>query len=109
MTEIELTVGGHQYRIACDEGQELVLRTLAEQVDTRIAAMRTSSGAMSEVRQLLFAALTLADELTEVRAQLEAWETLAPAISGIESVNQAIANLAGRLEKFADDLENPAK
>ena len=108
MTEIDLNVGGHQYRISCDEGQEPVLRTLAADVDGRIIAMRSTSGAMGEVRQLLFAALTMADELADLRAQLAAWEALTPAIAGVENVNQAIANLADRLEKFADDLENPS-
>lgn len=108
MTEIDLNVGGHQYRLACEEGQESVLRTLAVEVDGRITAMRTTGGAMGEVRQLLFAALTMADELADLRAQLAGWEALAPAFTGVENVNQAIANLADRLEKFADDLENPA-
>lgn len=66
MADVRLTICGRQYDIHCADGQEAHLTALAATVD---AKARTVSGG-TEARQLLFAALMLADEAQEQRHKL---------------------------------------
>ena len=107
MAERDLFIGGHSYRVACAEGQETALQELAEFVNLTIDAQRAQTGALSETRQLLFAALTLADTVRDTRKELDAWNALLPQLESVEQTARAIDNLAGRMENLADDLEKP--
>ena len=109
MAEVELHIGGHNYRVACAAGQEADLYELSDLLNFTISEQRTQSGVLSETRQLLFAALTLADALREARTKLEAWEELTPHLDGLKQSARAVNNLAERMENLAVDLENSAK
>lgn len=61
MADVKLTIAGRPYDVHCADGQEGQLMQLAAIVD---AKARTILGG-TEVRQLLFAALMLADEAQE--------------------------------------------
>lgn len=63
MADITLSIGGHHYAVSCADGEEAELLRLAAIVDREAAAARASIGGLTEVRQLLFASLFLADKL----------------------------------------------
>ena len=66
MSKITLVVGGRNYAISCADGQEDHVRRLAEIVDRKLRDMGGNL-ASGEAKNLLFAALFLADELEEAR------------------------------------------
>ncbi len=105
MSDVALTVGGHVYRIACAAGQEESLSKLAAYLNEKMEQQRAQSGALSEVRQLLFVALTLADELQEAQTELAHWQSLASHFDSVGQTGRAIDNLAQRLENLATELE----
>ena len=43
MSHINVTINGRQYRMACEEGQEVRLLKLAESLETRVANCAASS------------------------------------------------------------------
>lgn len=63
MADVRLTISGRFYDVSTSDGQEQRLTTLAALVDEKARAIVGTT----EVRQLLFASLMLADELTEAR------------------------------------------
>jgi cell division protein ZapA len=65
MAPITVTINARQYRMACEDGQEDHLLKLAEDLDKRIAQLRTSFGEIGDTRLTVMAALTVADELSE--------------------------------------------
>src|SRR5690348_16712676 len=65
MSEVTVTINARQYRMACENGQEQHLLTLSEDLDQRIAQLRTSFGEVGDTRLTVMAALTVADELVE--------------------------------------------
>jgi cell division protein ZapA len=65
MADVKLTIAGRPYDVHCADGQEAQLMQLAAIVD---AKARTIQGG-TEVRQLLFAALMLADEGQEAASK----------------------------------------
>jgi cell division protein ZapA len=65
MAQVNVTINGRQYRMACEDGQEEHLTRLAADVDARIAQLRGSFGEVGDARLTVMAALTLADEMAE--------------------------------------------
>ena len=68
MANIDIEVAGRRYNVACRDGEEEHLRAVAAEVDRRAQDAVTALGSLTETRQLLFAALLIADEIKEIRA-----------------------------------------
>ena len=100
MAEVELTIVGRPYRVACRDGEEDTLRAAARLVDAKSREALAGLGTLSEARQLLFAALLLADQLVDQRP-----DAAAPAGEDPETVRRA-ESLAAHLEQLADTLES---
>ena len=108
MAEVILAIGGREYNIACRDGGEQHLRNLAKHVDAKVDEARGAVGTASEVRQLLFAALLLADDLAESKsANAAATNGSAPPTHDPATI-QALLALATRVESMADALEGGA-
>jgi cell division protein ZapA len=74
MSEVNVTINGRQYRMACENGQEEHLLTLSQDLDQRIAQLRTSFGEVGDTRLTVMAALTVADELAEAGKSIQRLE-----------------------------------
>jgi cell division protein ZapA len=62
MSHVNVSIDGRQYRMACDEGQEPHLQSLAEDLDKRIVELRENFGDIGDSRALIvMAALTISD------------------------------------------------
>ncbi len=97
MSDVRLKVGGRYYTVACADGEEDRLRALAAQVDGKVAALG-SAASSNEGKNLLFAAIFLADELDEAKRT-------AAAASADDALARRLERIAGALEKAADALE----
>lgn len=94
MGDVSLTIAGRPYDVHCEDGQEAQLLGLAARVDEKARAMQGST----EVRQLLFAALMLADEAQEALARIEKTEPQA------DSLRAAVALAESRETQARDEL-----
>src|SRR3954468_515347 len=65
MSEVNVTINGRQYRMACENGQEEHLLALSQDLDQRIVQLRATFGEVGDTRLTVMAALTVADELAE--------------------------------------------
>jgi cell division protein ZapA len=74
MNHINVTINGRQYRMACEEGQEIRLLKLAESLEQRIETLRGKFGEFGDARLTVMAALTVCDELLDANARLRAVE-----------------------------------
>lgn len=104
MAEVTLAIGGRSYTVACRDGGEEHLRSLAIRVDAKVAEAQGAVGTASEVRQLLFAALLLADDVAE-GGGTAATKAAADATPDPE-IARALTMLAARVESMADALES---
>ena len=98
MAEVELTIAGRPYRVACRNGEEENLRAAGALVDAKSREALSGLGTLSESRQLLFAALLLADQIVDGR-EVDLPSALDPALV------ERSERLAERLESIADALE----
>jgi len=74
MSHINVTINGRQYRMACEEGQEVRLLKLAENLETRIQSLRGKFGEIGDARLTVMAALTVCDELVDTSQRIRSLE-----------------------------------
>jgi len=74
MSHINVTINGRQYRMACEEGQEVRLLKLAESLETRIQSLRGKFGEIGDARLTVMAALTVCDELVDAGNRVRTME-----------------------------------
>lgn len=103
MANIDIEVAGRRYNVACRDGEEQHLHSVAAMVDKRAKDAAEALGSLTETRQLLFAALLMADDIKEMRAGAGIADPPAPPPD--PAVAQALERLAARMESLADTLE----
>jgi cell division protein ZapA len=74
MAQVNVTINGHQYRMACLDGQEEHLMQLAQGLNQRIEGLRTQFGEVGDMRLTIMAAITVADELSEATSKIRRLE-----------------------------------
>ena len=80
MAQVNATIAGRQFRLACEDGQEDHLQALAHDLDQRIIDLRRKFGEIGDTRLTVMAALMLADELTEAARHIRRLEEEATAM-----------------------------
>jgi cell division protein ZapA len=110
MTQVTATIAGRQFRLACEDGQEEHLQTLAKDMDTRIADLREKFGEIGDTRLTVMAALTVADELAETMRRLRRLEEEIAAMQdarvvAAERAKVASAAVVGAFNSAAERIE----
>ncbi|MBX9757814.1 MAG: cell division protein ZapA [Beijerinckiaceae bacterium] len=98
MAQVNVTIAGRAFRMACADGEEERLESLARVVETKIDEMRGSFGEIGDQRLTVMAAITLADELTETQKKIVDLQ------SEIDDLKDAQHALAARSDEQALEL-----
>ncbi len=110
MSHINVTINGRQYRMACEEGQEVRLLKLAESLESRVEELRGKFGEIGDARLTVMAALTVCDELLDASQRMRALEE---ELDNLRSVRAAATDrarvtqiaVANALNAAADRIE----
>ncbi|WP_027579302.1 cell division protein ZapA [Bradyrhizobium sp. Ai1a-2] len=110
MSHINVTINGRQYRMACEEGQEVRLLKLAENLESRIESLRGKFGEIGDARLTVMAALTACDELADAGARIRSLEEEVESLrnSGAAAVDRARATqvaISNALNAAAERIE----
>lgn len=126
MPDVTITIGGRNFEVACQEGEEHFLKSAAAMLDTEASVLTAQIKHLTEGRMLLMAGLMLADKtaamddkakaaearLAEVQAELDALKAApAPEPEKVEVpvipdvVTDTLAELAARAEAVAASVE----
>ncbi|KHA52112.1 cell division protein ZapA [Sulfitobacter geojensis] len=128
MPETKITIGGRQFEVACQEGEETYLHSAAKMLDDEAQVLSDQVGRMPEARMLLMAGLLLADKtasvedkIKEVRAELAEREAeLAGLRNAVveperievpvvpQQVTDTLAEVAAQAEALAAAIEEKA-
>jgi len=110
MSQVSVTIDGRKYRLACNEGEEARLESLAGLIDEKIGEMRKTFGEIGDQRLVIMAALTLADSLTEARDEAAAQrKRLEETELRSEALASRLGELGSRLEQVAARLAGAAE
>lgn len=70
MPQVEVTIGGRAFEVACQPGEEPYLRAAAAMLDAEATALSAQIGRVPEARMLLMAGLMLADKTAGLEDRL---------------------------------------
>ncbi|MEM1273822.1 MAG: cell division protein ZapA [Pseudomonadota bacterium] len=100
MPELIVEIGGRDFTVACQEGEEPFLQAAAAMLDAEAASILGQVGRMPTERMLLMAGLMLADKTAALEEEL-AGKT--------EALTQAEEKLTDRARQIADlqDAQGP--
>jgi cell division protein ZapA len=65
MAQVEVSINGRSYMVACGEGQEAHVARLGRYIDQKVQTLVKVVGQVGDARLLLMASLLVADELNE--------------------------------------------
>jgi cell division protein ZapA len=102
MAQVNVTIDGKAYRMACEEGQEDHLTELAGRFDQYVSHLKGQFGEIGDLRLTVMAAIMVTDELSEVGRRLKALEA---EVEGLKHARDAaIADQAHAEEALASAL-----
>ena len=129
--EVEITIGGRSFEVACQEGEEQYLLSAAQLLDTEAQVLVTQIGRMPEARMLLMAGLMLADKTAGLEERLRETQDKLKAVPESEladlkarpapkpekvevavipdDLTDALAEIAARAESLADALDDQGR
>ena len=122
MPEVKVTIGGRDFDVACQQGEEHFLRAAAGMLDAEAQVIMGQIGRMPDSRMLLMAGLMLADKTASMEDQLrvaqEKLDALEAEIASLRAnpakvevpvipaqVSETLAEIAARAEALAERVE----
>jgi|SRR5690348_8583741 cell division protein ZapA len=105
MSHINVTINGRQYRMACEEGQEMRLLKLAESLEARVEQLRGKFGEIGDQRLTVMAALTACDELFDAHLRIR---NLEQELSSLRDVRVAAVDRAKQTQTAVANALNAA-
>ena len=110
MAQVNATIAGRQYRLACEDGQEDHLLGLAKELETRIIDLRRKFGEIGDTRLTVMAALVLADEKAEMAQKMRKLEDELVALedarsASVERARAASDAVVGAFNSAAERIE----
>jgi len=114
VAQVSVKINGFAYNVGCEDGQEQHLLAMAQQVDSRIESIKALGGISGESQLLVLASLLMADEIHDLRLELDAARTAPPAATAdsaapakARETARKVNRLAVRAEQIAAGLEHP--
>ncbi|HEX2255735.1 MAG TPA: cell division protein ZapA [Afifellaceae bacterium] len=108
MAEVNVTVNGRSYRMACDDGQEEHLEQLGARLDQAIVELRGAFGEIGDQRLTVMAAILMTDRLHETEERLSAAEKELKSLKASggrdAQLARALDRAAARIEELTDSL-----
>jgi cell division protein ZapA len=121
MPQVAVVINGKTYRMACDEGQEQHLLSLAKRFDSYVTQLKESFGEIGDQRLTVMAGVMITDELVELQKKLRGLDaelaslrqTRDDALDNNQTREKDIAVVldvaAARIEQLNTRLTAPAK
>lgn len=119
MPDVTISIGGRDFDVACQDGEEHFLRAAATMLDTEAQTLASQIRHLTESRMLLMAGLMLADKtagiddtlkgaekrIRQLEAELAEARAAATARTVPDEVTETMAEIAARAEAIAMAIE----
>ena len=111
MTELEISIGGRIFSVACETEEEEKVKRAAALINEEADSIQTQLGRLPEAKMLLLSALMIADRLVDVESDSKILQERSEDFSNIKNKNQeleqqknALQNDYQKLEKFVEKI-----
>ncbi len=111
MTELEISIGGRIFSVACETEEEEKVKRAAAIINEEADSIQTQLGRLPEAKMLLLSALMIADRLVDVESDSKIFQERSEDFSNIKNKNEelerqknALQNDYQKLEKFVEKM-----
>lgn len=107
MTEVSVEINGRKYRMACEDGQEEHLQSLARRFNEHVGSFKGDFGEIGDNRLTVMAGIAVVDNLVETERLLE---TVRAELAEVTQAGQTLATESEALEtRFAARMSEAAR
>ena len=111
MTELEISIGGRIFSVACETEEQEKVKKAAALINEEADSIQTQLGRLPEAKMLLLSALMIADRLVDVESDSKILQERSEDFSNIKNKNEelerkknALQNDYQKLEKFVEKM-----
>ena len=124
MTELEISIGGRVFSVACDAEEKEKVKEAAALINEEADSIQSQLGRLPESKMLLLASIMIADRLVDVEAESKVFREKSEELSDLENkihelerqkislqddyqkLEKMVEKILSRLEKMSNLSEN---
>ena len=105
MTELEISIGGRIFSVACDNEEQEKVREAAALINEEADSIQSQLGRLPESKMLLLSALMIADRLGDVESDSKVFKEKSEDYLDLENKNKQLEQQKSSLENDYKKLE----
>ena len=109
MTELEISIGGRSFSVACDNDEQEKVRQAAALINEEADAIQAQLGRLPESKMLLLSALMIADRLADLESESTVLKEKSEDLLNLENKNKQLEKQKSALEVDCQNLERLAE
>ena len=106
MTELEISIGGRIFSVACDNEEQEKVKQAAALINEEADSIQSQLGRLPESKMLLLSALMIADRLADVETESKAFKEKSEYLVDLKNKNQELERHRNSLQSDYQKLES---
>ena len=106
MTELEISIGGRIFSVACDNEEQEKVKEAAALINEEADSIQSQLGRLPESKMLLLSALMIADRLVDVECESKAFKEKSEDLVDLKNKNQDLERHRNSLQSDYQKLES---
>ena len=106
MTELEISIGGRLFSVACDNEEQEKVKEAAALINEEADSIQSQLGRLPESKMLLLSALMIADRLVDVETESKVFKEKSEDLSDLKNKNQELEQHRNALQSDYQKLES---
>ena len=106
MTELEISIGGRIFSVACDNEEQEKVKEAAALINEEADSIQSQLGRLPESKMLLLSALMIADRLVDVETESKVLKEKSEDLSDLKNKNQELEQHWNALKSDYQKLES---
>jgi cell division protein ZapA len=106
MTELEISIGGRIFSVACDNEEQEKVKEAAALINEEADSIQSQLGRLPESKMLLLSALMIADRLVDAETESKKFKEKSEDLSDLKKKNQELEQHRNALQSDCLKLES---
>ena len=106
MTELEISIGGRIFSVACDNEEQDKVKEAASLINEEADAIQSQLGRLPESKMLLLSALMVADRLVDIETESKVFKEKSEDLLDLKNKNKELESQRNLIENDYQKLEN---
>ena len=106
MTELEISIGGRIFPVACDNEEQDKVKEAAALINEEADSIQSQLGRLPESKMLLLSALMIADRLVDVETESKVFKEKSEDLVDLKNKNQELERHRDALQSDYQKLES---